>query len=183
MPSSRQARGVGSSPSADMMSTFALGQMRVRWSGYGAMQIAGPLATGPPLDRATAIGVLRAAVAAGVDHIDTAQLRERIEDNLRTLRVGQLAAMNLRLPGDGRHDARFDDQLAVCRAEPVPPRRLPCGPLLEECLSRGIAFETKGEGHLSFQDLANGRADNDGVGRGRHMAPGSAGVPTMGSQH
>ncbi|HLN66826.1 MAG TPA: aldo/keto reductase [Streptosporangiaceae bacterium] len=101
----------------------------------------------------------QAAVAAGVDHIDTAQyygpgivndlirealcpypdglaivskvavrrddrgavlpfddpdqLREGIEDNLRSLRVGQLAAVNLRLPGDGRVDARFDDQLAA----------------------------------------------------------------------
>ena len=113
MPSSRQARGVDSSPSAGMMSSFALGQMRVRRSGYGAMQIAAPLASEPPPDRATATGVLRAAVAAGVDHIDTAQLREGIEDTLRTLRVGQLAAVNLRLPGDGRIDARFDDQLTA----------------------------------------------------------------------
>jgi len=37
------------------------------------MQLGGPYAFGPPPDRATAIGVLRAAVAAGVDHIDTAQ--------------------------------------------------------------------------------------------------------------
>ena len=37
------------------------------------MQLAGPFAFGPPPDRATAIAVLRAAVAAGVDHIDTAQ--------------------------------------------------------------------------------------------------------------
>jgi diketogulonate reductase-like aldo/keto reductase len=29
------------------------------------------------------------------------------------LRIGQLAAVNLRLPGDGRVDARFDDQLAA----------------------------------------------------------------------
>ena len=103
--------------------------------------------------------MLQAAVAAGVDHIDTAQyygpgvvnelirealypypdglaivskvavrrddsgavlpfddpdqLREGIEDNLRSLRLGQLAAVNLRLPGDGRVDARFDDQLAA----------------------------------------------------------------------
>ena len=123
------------------------------------MQLAGPYAFGPPPDRASAIGVLRAAVAAGVDHIDTAQyygpgvvndlireaiytypdglaivskvavrrddsgavlpfddpdqLRDGIEDNLRSLRVGQLAAVNLRLPGDGRVDARFDDQLAA----------------------------------------------------------------------
>ena len=59
-------------PGTDMMSTFALGHVQVRRSGYGAMQLAGPYAFGPPPDRATAIGVLRAAVAAGVDHIDTA---------------------------------------------------------------------------------------------------------------
>ena len=141
------------------MSTFALGQIQVRRSGYGAMQLAGPFAFGPPPDRATAIAVLRAALAAGVDHIDTAQyygpgtvnelirdalypypdglaivskvavrrddrgavlpfddpdqLRQGIEDNLRTLRVDHLAAVNLRMLGDGRVDARFDDQLAA----------------------------------------------------------------------
>jgi pyridoxine 4-dehydrogenase len=58
---------------ANVRSTFALGQMRVRRSGYGAMQLAGAFAFGTPPDRASAIGVLRAAVAAGVDHIDTAQ--------------------------------------------------------------------------------------------------------------
>ena len=60
-------------PGTDMMSTFALGHAQVSRSGYGAMQLAGPYAFGPPPDRASAIGVLRAAVAAGVDHIDTAQ--------------------------------------------------------------------------------------------------------------
>jgi pyridoxine 4-dehydrogenase len=113
------------------------------------MQLAGPFAAGPPPDGAAAIGVLQAAVAAGVDHIDTAQyygpvndlirdalhpypdglaivskvaarpddgpdqLRTGIADNLRSLRVGQLAAVNLRLPGDGRVGARLDDQLAA----------------------------------------------------------------------
>jgi pyridoxine 4-dehydrogenase len=140
-------------------STFPLGHLRVRRSGYGAMQLAGPFAFGTPPDRASAIGVLRAALAAGVDHVDTAQyygpgavndlirealypypaglaivskvavrsagsgavspsgdpdgLHAGIEDNLRSLRVAQLAAVNLRLPGDGRIDARFDDQLAA----------------------------------------------------------------------
>jgi pyridoxine 4-dehydrogenase len=143
-----------------MTSAFALGSRQVRRSGYGAMQLAGPFAFGPPPDRAAALGVLRAAVAAGVDHLDTAQyygpgtvnelirdalhpypdglaivskvavrrddsgavlpfddpdqLRQGVEDNLRTLRVGQLAAVNLRLPGDGRIGARSDDQLAAC---------------------------------------------------------------------
>jgi aryl-alcohol dehydrogenase-like predicted oxidoreductase len=39
--------------------------------GYGAMQLAGPGAFGPPRDREAAIAVLRAAVAAGINHIDT----------------------------------------------------------------------------------------------------------------
>ena len=119
------------------MSTFPLGPRLVRRSGYGAMQLAGPWAVNAPPDQASAIGVLRAAVAAGIDHIDTAQyygpdvvndlirealhpyprelsivskvgifrdtghdarqLRQGIEENLRSLRVGQLAAVNLRL--------------------------------------------------------------------------------------
>ena len=39
--------------------------------GYGAMQLAGPHVFGPPKDSAAAHSVLREAVAAGVDHIDT----------------------------------------------------------------------------------------------------------------
>jgi aryl-alcohol dehydrogenase-like predicted oxidoreductase len=39
--------------------------------GYGAMQLAGPGVWGPPQDRAAAVAVLRAAVDAGVTHIDT----------------------------------------------------------------------------------------------------------------
>ena len=135
------------------MSTFPLGPRLVKRSGYGAMQLAGPWAVNAPPDRASAIGVLQDAVAAGIDHIDTAQyygpdvvndlirealypyprelsivskvgvfrdtgqdarqLRQGIEENLRSLRVGQLAAVNLRLPSPGPVDARFDDQLAA----------------------------------------------------------------------
>jgi pyridoxine 4-dehydrogenase len=139
--------------------TFRLGDRQVRRAGYGAMQLAGPNVFGAPEDSAAAIALLRAAVAAGVDHIDTAQyygpdvvnelirdalhpypaglsivskvaarrdsvgrvlpyddpdqLRAGIEDNLRSLNVDQLAAVNLRLLGGGRVDARFDDQLAA----------------------------------------------------------------------
>src|SRR5207342_3234939 len=39
--------------------------------GYGAMQLAGPQVWGPPRDLDSAIAVLREAVAAGVNHIDT----------------------------------------------------------------------------------------------------------------
>jgi aryl-alcohol dehydrogenase-like predicted oxidoreductase len=123
------------------------------------MRLAGPNVFGPPDNRDDAIALLRAAVDAGVDHIDTAQyygpdivnelirealhpyppelalvskvgasrdsrggvlvadepaqLRRGIEDNLRTLRVDQLAVVNLRLMRDDGPDAFFDDQLAA----------------------------------------------------------------------
>ena len=51
--------------------TFKLGDRTVHRMGYGAMQLAGPGVFGPPKDRNEAIKVLRAAVEAGVDHIDT----------------------------------------------------------------------------------------------------------------
>jgi pyridoxine 4-dehydrogenase len=44
---------------------------------------------------------------------EPAQLRRGIEDNLRTLRVDQLAVVNLRLMRDNGPDAFFDDQLAA----------------------------------------------------------------------
>jgi len=153
MSTSHPMHRTGPDLPARPMSTFPLGPRLVRRSGYGAMQLAGPWAVNAPPDRASALGVLRTAVAAGIDHIDTAQyygpdvvndlirealypypdelaivskvgvfrdtgrdarqLRQGIEDNLRSLRVGQLAAVNLRLPSPGRPDARFDDQLAA----------------------------------------------------------------------
>lgn len=51
--------------------TFVLGDRPVRRLGYGAMQLAGPGVFGPPKDRTSALAVLRAAVEAGVNHIDT----------------------------------------------------------------------------------------------------------------
>ena len=50
---------------------FRLGTRNVHRMGYGAMQLAGPGVFGPPKDHATALAVLRAAIEAGVDHIDT----------------------------------------------------------------------------------------------------------------
>jgi pyridoxine 4-dehydrogenase len=127
--------------------------------GYGAMQLAGDGVYGPPRDRDEALAVLRAAVDAGVDHIDTAQyygpgvvnslirealfpypdglalvskvaarrddsgrvlpyddpdqLRAGIEENLATLGVEQLTAVNLRVLDDAVPDQRFVDQLGA----------------------------------------------------------------------
>ena len=141
------------------MDEFRLGEQMVRRIGYGAMQLTGPGVFGPPRDRGEAVAVLRAAVAAGVNHIDTAQyygpdvvnelirealypypdnlalvskvaarrdrsgavlpydepheLRQGIEDNLRTLGVERLAVVNLRLMDNSAPSQRFDDQLAA----------------------------------------------------------------------
>jgi aryl-alcohol dehydrogenase-like predicted oxidoreductase len=51
--------------------TFPGTSMTARRMGYGAMQLAGPGVFGPPKDRNAAVAVLREAVAAGVNHIDT----------------------------------------------------------------------------------------------------------------
>ncbi|MDT5048627.1 MAG: hypothetical protein QOG75_4520 [Mycobacterium sp.] len=123
------------------------------------MQLAGDGVFGPPRDRDEAIAVLRAAVDAGVDHIDTAQyygpgvvnelirealhpypdglalvtkvaarrddagavlaydepdqLRAGIHDNLITLGVEQLTAVNLRVMDKAVADQRFVDQLGA----------------------------------------------------------------------
>jgi aryl-alcohol dehydrogenase-like predicted oxidoreductase len=46
--------------------------LTVQRMGYGAMQLAGPGVFGPPKDPQAAVELLREAVAAGVNHIDTA---------------------------------------------------------------------------------------------------------------
>ncbi|MEY9871660.1 pyridoxine 4-dehydrogenase [Streptacidiphilus sp. MAP12-33] len=143
----------------DSAGAFALGTHRVRRVGYGAMQLAGDNVFGPPRDRDEALRVLRAAVDAGVNHIDTAQyygpdvvnelirealypypadlavvskvaarrdaagavlpfdepdqLLQGIEDNLRTLGIDRLAAVNLRVIDQHSTGPRFDAQLAA----------------------------------------------------------------------
>ena len=140
--------------------TFPLGDRSVRRIGFGAMQLAGPGAFGPPRDRAAAIDVLRKAVELGVNHIDTAQyygpdvvndlirealrpypedlvlvskvgaardstgrwlpamepeqLRAGVRDNLRSLGVDRLDAVNLRLmDGGGAFDEQLDAMIAL----------------------------------------------------------------------
>jgi len=53
------------------VNTYTLGDRQVSRLGYGAMQLAGPGVFGPPADENRALQVLRDAVAAGVNHIDT----------------------------------------------------------------------------------------------------------------
>ena len=146
-------------PRAHSRPRYRLADKAVWRVGYGAMQLAGDGVFGPPRDRDEAIAVLRAAVDAGVDHIDTAQyygpgvvnelirealhpypkglalvskvaarrdesgavlpyddpdqLRAGIQDNLTTLGVEQLAAVNFRVMDNAAPDARFVDQLGA----------------------------------------------------------------------
>ena len=51
--------------------TFPGTSTTVNRMGYGAMQLAGPGVFGPPRDPDAAVAVLREAIAAGVNHIDT----------------------------------------------------------------------------------------------------------------
>ena len=51
--------------------TFENTSLSVNRMGYGAMQLAGPQVWGPPRDPDAAVRVLREAIAAGVNHIDT----------------------------------------------------------------------------------------------------------------
>ena len=55
----------------DQAGTYSFAGRAVKRLGYGAMQLAGPGVFGPPRDHDAALAVLRAAVEAGVNHIDT----------------------------------------------------------------------------------------------------------------
>ncbi|WP_440977788.1 aldo/keto reductase family oxidoreductase [Sphingomonas pseudosanguinis] len=55
----------------DQAGTYSFAGRKVKRLGYGAMQLAGPGVFGPPRDHDAALAVLRVAVEAGVNHIDT----------------------------------------------------------------------------------------------------------------
>jgi aryl-alcohol dehydrogenase-like predicted oxidoreductase len=57
--------------------TFPGTSLTVHWMGYGVMQLAGPGVYGPPKDPDAAVALLREAVAAGVNHIDSADYYAR----------------------------------------------------------------------------------------------------------
>jgi aryl-alcohol dehydrogenase-like predicted oxidoreductase len=143
-----------------MNPTTVLGEGPISRMGFGAMQLAGPGAFGPPRDPDAARAVLRRAIELGVDHIDTSQyygpdvvnelirealypypenlrlvtkvgarrddaggvhaaqqpeeLREGVEENLRSLRLERLDLVNLRLVGarDGS-GTLFEEQLGA----------------------------------------------------------------------
>lgn len=66
---------------SDTTMTFKLGDREVNRLGYGTMQLAGPGVFGPVKDEARAIQVLRDAIEAGVNHIDTSDFYGPHETN------------------------------------------------------------------------------------------------------
>src|SRR5450759_4282551 len=59
------------------------------------------------------VGARRDGSGGWLPYDEPDQLRQAIQDNLRSLGTGQLAAVNLRLMDDAAPDQRFDDQLAA----------------------------------------------------------------------
>jgi aryl-alcohol dehydrogenase-like predicted oxidoreductase len=62
------------------------------------------------------VGARRDGTGAWLPYSEPDQLRAGIEDNLRSLGTGQLAAVNLRLTDGSPPDQQFDDQLAAMTA-------------------------------------------------------------------
>jgi len=81
--------------------TFAGTSMTVQRMGYGAMQLAGPGVWGPPKDPMSAEAVLRAAMEAGINHIDTSDFygphltNQTIRQALHPYRQGLVIATKL----------------------------------------------------------------------------------------
>ena len=111
------------SPTSTASTTFAVGgDLTVRRIGYGAMRIVGqPGNFGPPADRNRSIAVLRAAVDAGTDFIDTAEAygpgvsEELIADALHPYPEGLVIATKGGVAKAAPDDIRADGSPAALR--------------------------------------------------------------------
>jgi Aldo/keto reductase family len=189
--------------------SFALGRWRVHRAGYGAMQLAGDGIFGPPGDRDEALRVLRAAVAAGVDHIDTAQfygagtvnelIREALypyPDDLAI--VSKVAARHdttgalLRQGVEDNPATLGADRLAAVNLRMMDPSETP-GRRFDAQLAALVQAREEGlidgigPSNVSRRHLLRGRPDGDRV-RARRRRPSGAclpGVagPGLGDQH
>lgn len=88
--------------------TWTLGDKTVTRFGYGAMQLAGPWVMGPPKDHDEALAVLRAAVRAGITHIDTAETYgpRVVNDLIREALHPYSADLLIATKAGGRRDAQ-----------------------------------------------------------------------------
>ncbi len=98
--------------------TFPGTSLTVRRIGYGAMQLSGPGIFGPPKDPDGAVAVLREAVAAGVNHIDTSDFygphvtNQIIRQALHPYPAGMVIVTKLgaRRPPDGSWQSAISPQ-------------------------------------------------------------------------
>ena len=122
--------------------TFPGTSFTVRRIGHGAMQLTGPGVWGPPKDPDGAVAVLREAVAAGVNHIDTADFcpprrqrpdrrlgpaRHRVRAVLPARRLHAAAVFHLSSVAPARGDAdagRAGVAVAPVAQHPLDPRHL-----------------------------------------------------------
>ncbi|WP_106093846.1 oxidoreductase [Enhygromyxa salina] len=107
-------------PSSLPGGSWTLGDQPVTRFGYGAMQLAGPWAMGPPADPDGARALLRDAVGLGITHIDTSDaygprftnrlIREALHPYAASLRIVTKVGANRDAQG-GWPTARQPDQL------------------------------------------------------------------------
>src|SRR5215471_3309260 len=93
------------------------------------------------------VGARRDGAGGWLPYDEPGQLRRGIEDNLRSLGVAQLAAVNLRLIDGVTPDQRFDHLLPALDRTPIACVQNPLNlvnrasmPILHECSAQGIAF-------------------------------------------
>ncbi|MDT8759684.1 aldo/keto reductase family oxidoreductase [Sphingomonas psychrotolerans] len=158
----------------DQAGSFQLGRREVKRLGYGAMQLAGPGVFGPPRDPGAARAVLREAIAAGVDHIDTSDfygphvtnqlIREALSPYPDDLVI--VTKIGARRGGDGSWFPAFDaDDLA--RAVEDNLRNLGLEAL--EVVNLRIMFDTHGPAEGSIAAPLEALADLQRQGLVRHI--------------
>jgi aryl-alcohol dehydrogenase-like predicted oxidoreductase len=154
--------------------TFLLAGRPVHRMGFGAMQLPGPGVFGPPKDRKTALVVLRRAVEAGVNHIDTAQfygpdvanqlLREALHPYPDDLVI--VSKVGARRDGQGQWlAAQFPDELragvesnlATLDLDQIPVVNLRRHPAFEALLTEQVEAmdELRNEGLIGAIGLSN----------------------------
>ena len=151
--------------------------MTVNRMGYGAMQLAGPHVWGPPNNMEAAVAVLREAIAAGVNHIDTSDfygphvtnqiirqaLHPYTDDLVLVTKVGArrgedkswIAALSRQELIDAVHDNLRNlglERLDVVNLRVGPPL-LPAGGSIEEPLT--VLAELKRQGLIRSLGLSN----------------------------
>jgi aryl-alcohol dehydrogenase-like predicted oxidoreductase len=160
--------------------TALLGDRTVGRIGFGAMQLAGPNARGPPRDRDAARAVLRRAIELGVNHVDTAQVygpgvvNELIAEALRPYPVDLVIATKVggardehggwvTAPRPEQLRAEVETNLRALRVERlglVNLRLMPDGERVPLAEQLGALTDLRDEGKLELIGLSTVAADD-----------------------